>query len=208
MAHLLNVDDLDPNEQKALATLEEHVTNQVRNNTYDYKANRFLLKAYLYTPDTVKVDSVQKILVKALMQLPNTDFVQCCCLVPERLRSEKSIQNVLKLADLLESTDFVRFWQVCEPDQTVSSTPGFKAAIVDFVMVTVKQTYTNISTTQLLSYFPSSEKDNLDALLAKHGCARSSSDANLIELGGKSSNFTNPSSAAPVAFSDVTQLLF
>lgn len=41
--------------QKLLSPLEDYVMFQVKNNCYDFDANRHLLRSYLLYPDTIKV---------------------------------------------------------------------------------------------------------------------------------------------------------
>ena len=66
-----------------MSTLENYVRLQALENTYDLEANLALLKLYQFNPGTYKTDIACLILLKALTNLPNTDFVLCKCLLQQ-----------------------------------------------------------------------------------------------------------------------------
>ena len=70
-----------------LATLEKYVEIQSRENAYDLEANLAVLKLYQLNPHRFNMDITCQILLKALTNLPHTDFVLCKCLLSERIVS-------------------------------------------------------------------------------------------------------------------------
>ena len=64
-----------------LPTLENYVERQAVENSYDLEANLAVLKLYQFNPHLYKVDITCLILLKALTNLPHTDFVLCKCLL-------------------------------------------------------------------------------------------------------------------------------
>lgn len=67
-----------------IETLEEYVTFQCNGDGYDFEANLALLKLYQFAPPRASRTVAAQILLKALTQLPNTDFlVLKCVLAPD-----------------------------------------------------------------------------------------------------------------------------
>lgn len=60
---------------------------QSRENAYDLEANLAVLKLYQLNPHRFNMDIACQILLKALTNLPHTDFVLCKCLLSEKLVS-------------------------------------------------------------------------------------------------------------------------
>jgi translation initiation factor 3 subunit K len=68
--------------------LEKYVKHQVETNSYDLEANLVLLKLYQFNPEKTNPSVVSQILIKAMMNLPATDFLLCLYLI-----SEKCVSN-------------------------------------------------------------------------------------------------------------------
>ena len=79
-AALLEKSRYDP---EILPQLEEYVNAQCASNTYDLDCNLATLKLYQFHTEKSNPEIIAKILVKALMNLPNTDYLLCMYLVPE-----------------------------------------------------------------------------------------------------------------------------
>lgn len=67
-----------------LPTLERYVEIQSRENAYDLEANLAVLKLYQFNPHSFSKDITCQILLKALTNLPHTDFILCKCLLNEK----------------------------------------------------------------------------------------------------------------------------
>ncbi|EEC14082.1 conserved hypothetical protein [Ixodes scapularis] len=85
-----------------LIKLENYVQIQATENMYDLEANLAVLKLYQFNPSNFKHDVVATILLKALTNLPHTDFVLCKCLIDQDRLSDPNITLALKLHYLLE----------------------------------------------------------------------------------------------------------
>lgn len=66
-----------------LVKLENYVQIQASENMYDLEANLAVLKLYQFNPASFKKEVVVQILLKALTNLPHTDFVLCKCLIDQ-----------------------------------------------------------------------------------------------------------------------------
>ncbi|CAN8031765.1 unnamed protein product [Ixodes persulcatus] len=93
-----------------LIKLENYVQIQATENMYDLEANLAVLKLYQFNPSNFKHDVVATILLKALTNLPHTDFVLCKCLIDQDRLSDPNITLALKLHYLLEMCEFQQFW--------------------------------------------------------------------------------------------------
>merc|ERR1719400_1850467 len=66
-----------------LEVLEEYVNKQVSEEAnYDFHSNLYLMKMYSLYPFSAKEDIVIKVLIKALMNLPRSDFTSLIYLIP------------------------------------------------------------------------------------------------------------------------------
>merc|ERR1712221_47543 len=80
-----------------LATLEQYVQMQAIENTYNLDANLAILKLYQFNPSLFKETVTCQILLKALMNQPNTDFTLCRCLISENFQDLPTITKVIDL---------------------------------------------------------------------------------------------------------------
>jgi translation initiation factor 3 subunit K len=66
-----------------LPALEAKVHAQCKDGSYDLDNNLAVLKLYQFHPEKNNSAIVARILVKALMHLPETDYLMCTYLIPE-----------------------------------------------------------------------------------------------------------------------------
>ena len=69
-------------------TLEKYVQFQSEGESYDFEANLALLKLYQFSPTCINRDIATLILLKALTQLPKTDFIVLKCVLAQSLVSQ------------------------------------------------------------------------------------------------------------------------
>lgn len=94
-----------------LHRLQEYVDQQAAKNEYDLEANLAILKLYQFNPQCFRPDVVVNILLKALTNLPHTDFILCKCLIDlQSIEESEQIQRVMNLHSLLENCHFKEFW--------------------------------------------------------------------------------------------------
>jgi len=135
-----------------ISVLEAFVSNQVSEDSYNLDANLALLKFYQFQPAKAKLDMVTKVLVKALMQLPGSDFQLCLYLLPDTIMQAEAVNNLMMLANHLESCDFAQFWEsAAQMDDVLQVVPGFATAIRKFIMITLSISYARVPKTDLCS---------------------------------------------------------
>ncbi|XP_060575281.1 eukaryotic translation initiation factor 3 subunit K-like [Ruditapes philippinarum] len=144
-----------------LGTLERYVDMQIRENTYDLEANLGVLKLYQFNPGYYQTNVTAQILMKALTNLPHTDFTLCKCLIDTVRQTEEPVKTVMNLADLLETCRFQEFWELIqkEPDVTMG-VKGFEDSVRKFVCHVVGATYQTIPVlhlTELLGGIPDTQ---------------------------------------------------
>ena len=94
-----------------IITLEQYVQMQAKENGYDLEANLALLKLYQFNPQQMNMPYVEMVLLKALTNLPHSDFSLCKSLLTiDVLEKTPSIKSITSLADLLETCMFKEFW--------------------------------------------------------------------------------------------------
>uniref|UniRef100_A0A8C6NJF8 Eukaryotic translation initiation factor 3 subunit K n=1 Tax=Nothobranchius furzeri TaxID=105023 RepID=A0A8C6NJF8_NOTFU len=89
-----------------LTTLERYVETQARENAYDLEANLAVLKLYQFNPAYFQTHVTSQILLKALTNLPHTDFTLCKCMIDQTHQEERPIRQILYLGNLLETCHF------------------------------------------------------------------------------------------------------
>ena len=88
--HLWNVFSLCRYNPDNQVMFEQYVERQCQDNTYDLEANLALLKLYQFNPSQYNPDVTQRILLKAITNLPHTDIILCkCLLAPENVSNSR-----------------------------------------------------------------------------------------------------------------------
>jgi len=129
-----------------LPTLEEYVERQIQDpNLYHAECNRTILKFYTFQPTKINVDVVVKILIKAMMQLPSTDFMACLYIIPNSVQTDSTVSKLIRLCRMLQICDFQTFWSVSsEQADLFDSVPGFVEAIRAFIVDVIQSTFRSI----------------------------------------------------------------
>ncbi|XP_052767657.1 eukaryotic translation initiation factor 3 subunit K-like [Mya arenaria] len=144
-----------------LGTLERYVDMQIQENTYDLEANLGVLKLYQFNPGYYQTNVTAQILLKALTNLPHTDFMLCKCLIDTVRQTEEPVKGVICLADMLETCQFQEFWITLQKEPGLTeNVEGFEDSIRKFVCHVVGATYQTIPLehlTQLLGGVPDSQ---------------------------------------------------
>lgn len=131
---------------KLVPDLERYVDEQVSNNTWNLETNLALLRHYQFAPSTAKINVLAKLLLKALAQLPGSDFKTCIHLVPERIQADETIAKVVALAGALETTRFEDFWKLSSSSaDVVALVPGFADAARAYIIQVLGITYQRVS---------------------------------------------------------------
>lgn len=140
-------------QMESLDKLEAYVDEQVANSTYSLDANLALLRFYQINPPSTKVALVAKVLLKAIMQLPNPDFKACVHLLSERLQSDDTVSKVVQLANALETTRFTDFWTIAAGcKDLLASVPRFYEVVRSNMLHLMGITFQRIHKNVLGSY--------------------------------------------------------
>lgn len=151
-----------------LPRLEEFVNYQVAHEFSDSEANLAVLKLYQFYPDRYNASIVSKILIKALMSLPSTDFLCALYLIPERRQVDEPIPVISQLASLLETGRFKDFWAesgTCA--DLLASVPGSLNAIREFMLSVIARTYQTIDVDTLVHILNLDKDAVLDVVAAR-----------------------------------------
>lgn len=128
-----------------LPRLELFVDYQVSQNFYDVDTNLAVLKLYQFHPTTYNASTVSKILIKALMATPSSDFLTCLYLIPEKRQVNEPIPVISRLANMLERGNFMEFWResgACK--DLLESVPGSMDAFRELMLDVIGRTYTTV----------------------------------------------------------------
>uniref|UniRef100_A0A8D0GWT7 Eukaryotic translation initiation factor 3 subunit K n=1 Tax=Sphenodon punctatus TaxID=8508 RepID=A0A8D0GWT7_SPHPU len=104
---LKSIDRYNP---KNLATLEHYVETQAKESAHVSEAILTVLKLYQFNPAFFQTTVTAQILLKALTNLPHTDFTLCNCMINQAHQEERPIRQILYLRELLETCHFQAFW--------------------------------------------------------------------------------------------------
>jgi len=130
--------------------LTEYLDAQCKNNQYDLEANSAILKLYQFNPGLFKSEVVEKILLKALTNLPHPDFILCELLIDSSKLNHDGIQEIILMHKRLELCQFKAFWaELSSQADLFAGIVGFKESIRKFVCHVVGITYQNIRINQL-----------------------------------------------------------
>ena len=77
-----------------IGTLERYVDVQAKEIGYDLEANLALLKLYQFNHGLQNINYVGKILLKAIANLPHSDFIVCKSLLSQEVLDDPIIKNI------------------------------------------------------------------------------------------------------------------
>nr|CAG4638688.1 EOG090X0BWZ [Cyclestheria hislopi] len=150
--------------------LERYVELQAKENTYDLEANLSVLRLYQFGPSLYRSDIVILILLKALTNLPHTDFVLCKCLLTQDHLEEPNIKYVMSLASLLETCNFKSFWEeLSKSGSLLGPITGFEDSVRKFVSHVVNITFQTIEGTTLKELLGNVDDQVLKQWITKNG---------------------------------------
>lgn len=83
-----------------------------------------MLRLYALQPASARPETVAKVLLRALAQLPALDYRTCLLLVPERAQAEEPVSTVVLLAAHLEGGRLADFWALATGSSKALSAMG------------------------------------------------------------------------------------
>ena len=171
--------------------LEAYVDAQCASQTYDLDANLALLKLYQFHPEQLKAAAVAKVLAKALMNLPATDYLACTYMVPERVMAEEPLAALAAAASKLEACCFRDAWTTLEPLRAtlLKETPGFDEAVRGYMMGVFEITYQSVPTSHLKASLGLGSDGELSKLVATR---KWTVEGDLVKIALNDSNTNKP----------------
>ncbi|TWW76801.1 Eukaryotic translation initiation factor 3 subunit K [Takifugu flavidus] len=162
-----------------LATLERYVETQAKENAYDLEANLAVLKLYQFNPAYFQTAVTSQILLKALTNLPHTDFTLCKCMIDQThvsfclsQQEERPIRQILYLGNLLETCHFQSFWTNLEENrELIDGITGFEDSVRKFICHVVGITYQTIGRRLLGEMLGDPLDTQVKVWMNKHGWA-------------------------------------
>lgn len=144
--------------------------------------------------------------MKALTNLPHTDFILCKCLLYDKQLSQEPINQIVYLADILEQCDFQRFWTRIHtlPDLFQNIT-GFVDSIRKFVCHVVGITYQTIERTHLAQLLGDVDDSTLKLWVKKYGWKEMS--GNLIFIANQDENIKTKNINEKIDFENVGAIM-
>ncbi|XP_044527092.1 eukaryotic translation initiation factor 3 subunit K isoform X1 [Gracilinanus agilis] len=154
-----------------LATLERYVETQAKENAYDLEANLAVLKLYQFNPAFFQTTVTAQILLKALTNLPHTDFTLCKCMIDQAHQETQPIRQILYLGDLLETCHFQAFWHALENMDLLllNGITGFEDSVRKFICHVVGITYQHIDRWLLAEMLGDLSDNQLKVWMSKYG---------------------------------------
>ncbi|RDD42614.1 Eukaryotic translation initiation factor 3 subunit K [Trichoplax sp. H2] len=150
-----------------LTVLHAYVEQQAQEGTYDVEANLAVLKLYQFNPSLFQSNIVSLILLKALTNLPSNDFSLCRCLMVESHEEDEQISRIFYLGELLETCNFITFWEELAQNKDLSSTVnGFEESIRDFICYVLNITYQTIEASLVAKLLGDVNETELNAIIS------------------------------------------
>ncbi|XP_028680557.2 eukaryotic translation initiation factor 3 subunit K [Erpetoichthys calabaricus] len=189
-----------------LATLERYVETQARENAYDLEANLAVLKLYQFNPAYFQTTVTAQILLKALTNLPHTDFTLCKCMIDQSHQEEGPIGQILYLGNLLETCHFQAFWQNLEENrELIEGITGFEDSVRKFICHVVGITYQNIEKMLLAEMLGDLTDSQLRAWMSKYGWTES--DPGQIFIYNQEENIKPKNIVEKIDFESVSSIM-
>lgn len=133
-----------------IGILTEYLDSQCKNNEYDLEANQALLKLYQFNPTYFMSEVVEKVLLKALANLPHPDFILCELLIDSSKLDQGHIADIIEMHKQLELCQFKKFWtELADREELIADIVGFKESIRNYACHIIGITYQNIRSSLL-----------------------------------------------------------
>jgi len=188
-----------------LKVLEEYVEEQARLGSYDLEANLAVLKLYQFNPHLMNLDITIIILLKALTNLPHTDFVLAKCLLLPLQVKEETVKEIIYLADILERCEFILFWERVEKNPAnFCRITGFFDSIRKFICHVIGGTFQSIKKESLKLLLGDVEEKTLESWMKKYGWKH---QGELVFITSQDENIKTKSISEKIEFDNLAPLM-
>ncbi|XP_074990635.1 eukaryotic translation initiation factor 3 subunit K isoform X2 [Calonectris borealis] len=125
---------------------------------------------YQFNPAFFQTTVTAQILLKALTNLPHTDFTLCKCMIDQAHQEERPIRQILYLGELLETCHFQSFWQALDENmELLDGITGFEDSVRKFICHVVGITYQHIDRWLLAEMLGDLSEAQLKVWMSKYG---------------------------------------
>lgn len=154
--------------KETIQVLEKFLDDQFSTGSYDLEANLALLKLYALYPASLDQEKVNQVLIKALMNFPNTDFGLCMYQIPEQTANQ--LKEVIKLATLMETAKFKQFWAEAEKVEMLKKAKNFETKVRQTIASVVAITYRAVQMSTLAELLNLKEKSkDIEKIIKEQG---------------------------------------
>lgn len=171
----------DPFEATTAAALEKHVASQLSSGTYDFFANKALMKNYQSTSASTssKLDVLTDILTLSLMRLPSTDYLALSYLLPGKITDCPKLTLIQKYAEFIEKAQYKQFWEeYATSKESFSSAKGFESALRACILTNLSLTFRSVETATLAPML-GLQGDELKTFLSSSPLVESANETNV-----------------------------
>merc|ERR1712029_986579 len=191
-----------------VSTLERYLELQARENTYDLEANLALLKLYQFNPTAYQPSVACMILMKALTNLPHTDFVLCKCLLGQDQMEHEDIKRIMYLHDLLEMCQFRTFWhEQPQYHNLTASIKDFNDSIRKYVCHVVSITYQHIEKSTMCLLLGGIDVNTLSGWVQKYGWKETEGDHGYILVANQEETVKTKNITEKIEFDSVAGIM-
>lgn len=146
--------------ENIIEDIEKYLDEQVQEGSYDFQGSRTLLKLYLYFPHKIKTEYIVIMLLKALCNVPQNDYIILLYMVPEYLSfadpgsSSSDVAIVKQAINMIERGNFEDFWKLTKSSQTsrrifMECVPELIPALRKYIINLYRITYRFVDISQL-----------------------------------------------------------
>lgn len=198
----------NPYDDNNLSLLEDFVTFQVKSGEYDRDSNRQVLKLYMFNPDAIKIHVLGNVLLKAMMNLPETDYLASVKLVPPKVYEMEPVKSILRLGNMLESGQFKKFWkEVAAQKNLLAPVAGFEDAMRKFISSVLASTFQVIQLSLLKDLLNLSDKNAIEDFIKTAGWQKNEEDKTVKLPVSRENKMPISSNVEKISLDQVSEIL-
>lgn len=141
-----------PYDANSAQILERYVATQLSSGTYDFAANKALMKNYQASSASSgsKMDVLTDVLTLSLMRLPSTDYLALSYLLPGKITDCPKLVLIQKYAEFLEKAQYKQFWaEYATSKESFSRAKGFESSIRNCILMNLSVTFSAVETSTI-----------------------------------------------------------
>jgi hypothetical protein len=134
-----------------LPALEANLKEQVAKETYNFAANKLLIKHYQFFIDVVDTECVALALAKSLMNAAAapTDFLLLSYLISDAVLKSEPVASIMRVGECIETCKFEEMWKIVGENKAAFDLPGFQISLRSYVVAVFSITFQTASEASL-----------------------------------------------------------